>query len=166
MCKLSGDCEILFITINIVGSLGRLILSSLIAFESEFTKELIILSIFSLLCAILISISIIFLFCAFSYADHLDFTYKGRRYIIDVDLEKEGWENTKERWNNQDFWMKFSNIVLYISYIFSIGVIEETIRIGNFKSDYCIFNLLVTIIEIISQILYKSLEYLESKEKK
>ena len=70
MCKLS-DCYIWLYIILFVCHLVRFFLSLIITVDTSFRQDVVILSIFSLLCGIIIFIAFLFLVIAYSYSSDI-----------------------------------------------------------------------------------------------
>ena len=169
MCQLSDNCEMAFIVLFSFSLVARYCLSILITISMGFKNEVIILSIFSLLCTIFLTI--VFFCCTAiqSYSSYYSYSDNNYTYTVQIDLEKEPYEHYQERIKKQDFYYKLVKIILCLSYIFSIGVIEEFFRIDkSFKNElnYFIFYIMSIIIELFAGFLFKYSDYLKNKNKK
>ena len=169
MCQLSGDAEMTFIVLFSFSIVARYCLSFLITISMGFKNEVIILSIFSLLCIIFLTIAFVCGAAMQSYSGYYSYSDNNFTYTVKIDLEKEPYEHYQKRIKKFDFYYKLVKIILCLSYIFSIGVIEEFFRIDkSFKNElnYFIFYIMSIIIELFAGFLYKYSDYLKNKNKK
>ena len=175
MCNLSLNCKIFFYLILILCQLARFILSLMITIDTEFRKDVIIISIFGLLCTLMIFFGFIFVAIGISYGDFVYVSTKDYIYEYRIDITKEDYRDTRKRWDNQDYYYNLYMRTSNLSLIFTIVIIEEIFRIDMFnktyttksgfsdkyKSDYYIYFIIETLIEFVWAIIYRCLEYFD-----
>ena len=138
MCKLD-NCFCLSYFILILSNIIKFALSLIITVDTGFGEDVVLLSTFSLLCAIITFIAFIFSVISWSYGDYVSVSTKDYTYTYIIDVSKEDYRDTRARLNQQELYFKRYEKTGYIAFIFSIGVIEETFRINmlNKKTYRC-----------------------------
>ena len=168
MCKLSEGCELFFEIIIIILSVIRYVFSIMTTiFSFSFENIPIILLILSSICTILLTIGFFHIYIAYSYGDYVHIETKDYIYTRKIDISKEDPLVQRERWNKQQHHSDVAKIFIYISLIFTIGVMEEYIRIEDSekeeKSIYFILYIITGVTELYLTVIYKGLEYLNKK---
>ena len=173
MCKLSDDCLNWFYVIFVFCYIARFILSLFITIETGFKKEIIMVSVFGLLCCIILFIAFLLLGISYSYSSYVIASTKDYTYIYEIDVLKEDHKATEYRLNKQEIYFHRYIITSYISFIFAIGVIEETFRTDmlnkrfydesgywdDYDSTKYILFTIEAIVEIILIIIFRCLKY-------
>ncbi len=131
-----SGCSFWFYLILSLGYLARFVLSLMITVDTGFGGDVVILSIFSLLSCIISFIAFMFLAIAYSYNDVVVVSTKDYTYTSYIDVTKEDYKDTKARWDNQKYYFNRYLRTSYVSFIFSIGVIEETFRTDMLNKTY------------------------------
>lgn len=115
------------------------------------------------------------MFLAISYS-HSSFVYvstKDYTYTYQIDISKEDYRDSRTRLENQDYYYNWYMRINYISFIFTIGVIEEIFRIDifnliyytesgfseNYNSTLYIFSIIEAIAEFVITFIYLCLEF-------
>ena len=177
MCKLS-DCYFWLYIILFIDHLVRFILSLIITIDTGFGEDVVILSIFSLLCCIIIFIAFAFLAIAYSYSSDIYISTKDYIYTYHIDVTKEDYRDTQARHKNQDYYFNWYIRISFISLFFSLGAIEETFRTDMLNKTYYdrfgvpydydstkyILYTIEAIAEIILMILLKCLQFFNKKK--
>ena len=158
MCKCLKNLEFWLYISSVFFVLARFILGLLITFSTKFKSEVLILSIFSLLNSIALLIAWIFFCIAYGHGDTYSYQSGGYIYTATIDISKEDYRDTKERYDKMDFFIQNGMKIGYISLIFAIGTIEEYFRVdGNYLKErdweYYVIFIIVTIFELIFLVL-------------
>ena len=128
MCKLSDNCYFWFYLILCFGCIARFILSMFITIETSFRKDIVFVSVFSLLCCIILFIAFLLFLTSYSYFSYVIASTNDYTYISKIDVLKEDYKVTEYRLNKQQIYFDRARITSYISFIFAIGTIEEIFR--------------------------------------
>ena len=107
--------------------LVRFCLSLIITIDTGFRKDVVLVSLFSLFCCILTFIALMFITIAYSYNDVVAISTKDYTYIATIDVTKEDYRDRQARYNKQEYYFNLYIKMAYISFIFVIGVFEETL---------------------------------------
>ena len=178
MCKLD-NCFILFYCILIFCHIIKLVLSIIITVDTGFGEDVVLLSTFSLLCAIITFIAFIFSLISYSYSSYVSVSTKDYTYTSIIDVSKEDYRDSQARLNQQELYFNRYEKTGYTAFIFSIGVIEETFRSNmlnktyhdnygveyNYDSDKYIIFTIVTSVEFIFSIIIIILKCLNKWKK-
>ena len=157
----------------------RFFLSLIIAVDIGFKEDVVMVSIFSLLCAIITFIAFMFAIAAYSYNNNVYVSTKDYTYEYKIDITKEDYRDTRVRLNKQKIHFNRYIKISYISFIFAIGAIEETFRSDMLNKTYhdkygveydydkteCVLYTIEAIVEFILTILHKCIEYFNKKNK-
>ena len=116
--------------------LVRFCLSLIITIDTGFRKDVVLVSLFSLFCCILTFIALMFITIAYSYNDVVAISTKDYTYIATIDVTKEDYRDRQARYNKQEYYFNLYLKIAYISFIFVIGVFEETFRTDFLEKTY------------------------------
>ena len=168
MCKLSDNCEIFFYIIICTAFIGRFIISFMILLDTLFRETVIIISILSSLSVITIIISIILNGISYTYSSYFTISTKDYIYTRVIDISKEDYREGRIRLDNQEYYFNWFIRTYFISFIFTLGIIEEIFRIDifnlyyyvidnftdNYNSDLYIISIIEAIAEFIFVLIY------------
>ncbi len=146
--------------------------------DTQFREIFIIISILSLLCSIAYFISLMFLGISYSHSSFVYVSTKDYTYTYQIDVSKEDYRDIRTRLENQDYYYNWYLRINYISFIFTIGVIEELFRIDifnliyytksafseNYDSTLYIFSIIEAITEFVIVLIYICLEFWNKKK--
>ena len=168
MCEFCDKCEIFFYIIIIIAFIGRFIISLMILLDTLFRKTVIIISILSLLSVITIFISFMLNGISYSYSSYVIVSTKDYIYTYEIDVLREDYRDAEIRLNKQEYYFNWFIRTYFISFIFTLGIIEEIFRIDifnlyyyvidnftdNYNSDLYIISIIEAIAEFIFVLIY------------
>ena len=114
-----------------------------------------------------------FLVISYSHSSFVYVSTKDYTYTYQIDISKEDYRDSRTRLENQDYYYNWYMRINYISFIFTIGVIEEIFRIDifnliyytksgfseNYNSTLYIFSIIEAIAEFVIALIYLCLEF-------